>query len=791
MKKLILTLIGLIVALPARAVDPNLSYILPNGFQRGTEVIATFHGRRLADVEEVLFYEKGVTVVSFDKKEDRTVVAKLKVAADCELGEHRYRLRSKTGLSELRTYYVGPFKQIDEQEKTTENNLLKAAEVIGKNQTVLGKIGSEDVDHYTFEATKGEKLSVELEGIRLGRASGGAIWDAYVAILDKDGKWIKRADDTSLHIQDPFLTLVAPYTGKYYVQVRESSFLGRNELYRLHVGNFPRPHAVYPAGGRAGQSLDVEFIGDAGGNFGQSVMLPEKFDDRLVQGVFPVRRGMTAPSPNPVRVSNYDNVLEKEPNNSVAEANHNEELNTVPLAFNGLIATEKDYDYFKFKAKKGQALLFNCYSSRLRSKLDTAIYLYEAKGKYLTGRTDSGGADANFSYTIKADGEYVVRINDELGNFGPDCAYRIEVTEMKPDVSIYLPDTARYDTQTRKNIIVARGNRFAGLFYLRRANYRDDLIFGTENMPKGMKLVSGQWPSATTTYPVVFEAAADAPIGGALGNVTVTSPKGSKTPVKGGIWQNYELVRDGNRGTFYSTWSDNIAFAVVDELPFKLNLEVPKTPIVRYGTKYINVTVERKKGFDEKITVYNLYKPSGIGASSSVTIPKGKTNASYYFSANSGAATGKWKMAFIGQATVAGGRAWSSTELYDLEVADYFVAGKIPLVTTIQGEDCKIVVNVTPKTPFEGKAKVTLGSLPSGATAAPVYITKDVKEIVFDVKVSDKAKIGYDRNVYCDLVVEKNGEKILQRFAYSGRLRIDAPKKEEPKKLVAQANTKK
>ena len=498
---------------------------------------------------------------------------------------------------------------------------------------------------------------------------------------------------------------------------------------------------------------------------------------------------MTAPSPNPVRVSDYDNVLEKEPNNSWNQATFNEEVHTVPIAFNGLIAEKGDYDYFKFKAKKGQSLNFNCYSSRLRSRLDTAIYLYDGKGKYLTGRTDSGGADANFSYSIRADGDYIVRINDELGNHGADCAYRIEVTENKPDVSIYLPDTARYDTQTRKNIIVARGNRFAGLFYLRRANYRDDLIFGTENMPKGMKMVAGLWPSATTTYPVVFEAAADAPLAGTLGDVTVTSPKESKTPVSGGVWQNFDLVRDSNRGTFYKTWCDKIAFTVVDELPFKLNLEIPKTPIVRYGTKYIKVTVERKKGWDEQITVYNLYKPSGIGASSYVRIPKGKTSASYYFSANSRSAIGKWKMAFIGQATVDGGRAWSSSELYDLDIGDYYVSGKIPLVTTIQGKDCKLVVNVTQKTPFEGKAKITLGSLPSGCTAEPQYLTKDMKELVFDVKVSDKAKIGYDRNVYCDFLLNQHGEDIRQRFAYSGRLRIDAPKQE--KKLVAQADTKK
>ena len=780
MKKILLTLAAAAFVGNAGAVDPNLNYVLPNGFQRGTEATATFHGRRLEDVEEVMIYQPGVKVVSIDEKKDRTVTAKLKIDPACELGEIQYRLRSKTGLSELRTFYVGPFPQVEELEKKIENNTIAGAEKIGKNITVLGKVAVEDVDHYVIEAKKGENISVEIEGIRLARTTR-YLFDAYLAILDQNGKLLKRTDDSSLLIQDTFITMIAPYDGKYFVQVRESSFLGRNDLYRLHVGSFPRPHAVYPAGGKAGQSVDVTFIGDAGGNFGQSVQLPEDHNPRLNYGVFPERRGLTAPSPNPVRIAEFENVMEKEPNNSYRESTWNEEREVVPVAFNGLIETAGDNDYFKFKAKKGQRLLFNCYSRRLRSKLDTAIYLYDDKGKYLSGRTDSGGADANFEYAIKEDGHYHLRVTDELGNHGPDCAYRVEVTEEEPDVTIYLPDTARYDTQTRKNIIVARGNRFGVLFYNRKDNFSEDLVFGTENLPPGMKMVAGVWPKSTTQYPVVFEAAPDAPIGGSLGDVTVMSTKESKTQVKGGIWQDYELVQDSNRGVFYETFTDKIAFAVVDELPFKLNVEVPKTPIVQYGIKYIKLNVERKKGFDEQITVYNLFKPSGIGSSSYINIPKGKNSASFYFSANSRAAVGTWKMSFIGQATVDGGRAWSSTELYDLEIAPYFVSGKIPLVTTTQGEDCKLVCSVAHKTPFEGKAKVTLGSLPQGATAEPAYMTKDTKEIVFDVKVSPTAKIAYDRDIYCDMVVEKDGETITQRFAYGGRLRIDPPKK-----LVAQ-----
>ena len=53
--------------------------------------------------------------------------------------------------------------------------------------------------------------------------------------------------------------------GYHVIQVRESAYGGNGACgYRLHVGTFPRPRAVFPAGGQVGQELAVRFIGDEG-----------------------------------------------------------------------------------------------------------------------------------------------------------------------------------------------------------------------------------------------------------------------------------------------------------------------------------------------------------------------------------------------------------------------------------------------------------------------------------------------------------------------------------------------
>src|SRR4051794_21603907 len=96
------------------AANPSLTTILPRGGQRGTEVAVTFTGANLADAQEVFCYSPGFKVADFKAVNATQAQAKLTIAPDCPLGEHAFRVRTATGVSELRTFWVGALPVIDE-----------------------------------------------------------------------------------------------------------------------------------------------------------------------------------------------------------------------------------------------------------------------------------------------------------------------------------------------------------------------------------------------------------------------------------------------------------------------------------------------------------------------------------------------------------------------------------------------------------------------------------------------------------------------------------------------------
>jgi len=692
----------------------------------------------------------------------------VKLAPDCPLGEHHLRLRTATGYSELRTFFVGPYPVVEEKEP---NNEPGQAQKVALNTTVEGIITSEDVDCFAVEARQGDRLSAEVDGMRLGRG----LFDPRLALLDSRGAVLADVDDTQLARQDPFISLVVPRDGAYVFKLREVAYGGNKDChYRLHLGSFPRPTAVYPMGGKAGETVTLTFFSEATGEFTKTVKLPATPTERF--GVFAELDGLPAPSPNWIRVSDFPNVLERPPNQDRAHATTTDLA--PPLALNGVISQKGEEDWFRFPATKGVALEVSVHARRLGSSLDSVLEIVDARGKTVAANDDADGADSALKFTPAETADCFVRIRDSLGQGGRDYIYRIEVTPAAPAVAVKIPAVARNDTQSRQFIAVPRGNRFATLILAKRANFHGDLAFAAEGLPPGVALQADRMAANMDAMPLVFEAAPDAPIGGCVLDLTATGTNGTSR-VTGKFHQNIELVQGPNNSVYYDTGVDKLCVAVTREAPFKLAIMDPKVPLVQAGSMRLEIAAQRAPGFNEPIEVQMVWNPPGVSSQPEATIPQGATNVFYQLNAGAGAELRSWKIAVLGHASVAGGQLYVSSQLADLVVAEPFLTGKIETLWVNPGKPGKLTVNLQREKPFTGQATIRLCGLPERVTAPEKTVTEDNQEVVFDLTVDPKCRAGSYKNLFCAVDVPQNGQMIPHTIAAGGILRVVPPKKAE------------
>ncbi len=780
----------------------HIEAVTPRAGQRGTSVEITLEGAHLKDPREILFYHPGVRCTEVKAlpslPEPRNgihggftqdmVRCRFEIAADCPLGIHPFRLRTATELTMLSTFAVSAYAIVDEAEPGQgRNDTRQTAFAVKLNSSVRGSITnsqSADVDLYRVSGKAGQNLSVEVNSVWLSeRYYGGAEYDLMVRILDAEGREIATNDDSALHLQDPIVSVITPRDGDYFVEIKQRVF-NSSAAYLAHIGSHARPLAAYPAGGPAGNQLSTTLLGDPAGEKTAQISLPDR------EGDFDFYNDM--PSPLPMRVSRYDNVLE---DRAAAETL----VKALPIALNGIIEQAGDDDSFRFTAKKGERWRIRVFARSLGSNLDPRIAIRRVGSEDIEIEGDDASLEERGFYAMSAqiqrkekmdpsivwepkeDGEFILTMADMRGLGDALSVYRIEIEPVRDEVSTFIAARVidAVECPRLTSITVPQGNRWNVNINLAEGQgnrYKGDLELVATGMPKGVRMIAPRILAGTKQTQAQFIADADALPQVAL--ITLQCKATDGTALISRSQQSFPFINRSGGHAWHTVVTDQFALAVTEPAPFSFELVQPQIPLSQQSELAVQLKVTRKPGFNDALEFQCDWLPPGVQSEPTVTIPEGKSDAVMHLSADGNAKPGQWKLAVTASTTggsyyLGVGRIRTATNFINLTITEPFVALKNHPAAVRRGGTTEVEWDVQHKKPFSGEAEAILLGLPKGVTVTSVPKLKatDTK-LTFSIAATNEALLGQYKELTCELVVNERGQEIRQRTG-KGILRVD------------------
>jgi hypothetical protein len=784
--RLLFTSISLLIGASAQlvATPPSVERLAPAAGQQGTSFDLTVTGAGLQNASEALLYSPEIQCEKMEARSDNELILHLKTTADCPSGAHTVRIRSAEGISELRVFRISPLPIVAESES---NDTTEDAQPIPVNSTIVGTVEAGDIDSYRVTLKKGDRLSAEAEAIR----SAGAMLDAVLNVMGSNGQWLTIVDDTPHRRQDPVICLIAPEDGDYIVQIHETNFEGdENSQYALHIGSFPSPRSVFPAGGPAGQTVDVEFRGDSTGLIRQSLDLPQKPNQTIA--VHATDAGLNSPAGLPFRVSSFGNVIETEPNQPEVISLPTAVAAELPVALNGVLQQRGDQDCFRVQARANDRIRVEVFAGRLGSPLDSLLEIRDLNGHIIGASDDGVSHDSDVVVVFPETAEYIVQLSDKRGNGGADYFYRIELSPFQPQLTAFLSRPDRM-SQDRQAIAVPQGNRVVTFLACQRSGMKGDVQLTASGLPEGLQLPSTQIPADRFWVPIVIEATPDAPIGGGLVGVEVSGQHDGNSVI-GHFRQVVDLVAGSADQLFQSAETDRLAVAVVEPVPYAVTLIQPTTSLAPDGTLDLRLEVTRREGFTGPLEISFPFLPPWVDGPDKLIVSAEESTAIYTVRAWPSAVPRTWQLCAEAKATPdstqnsdesmsesgrgrrsrkLAARTLVASNLVSLTIASSPVAGQIGTVMAEQGTPSEVGCSLQINGSLPESMTAVLEGLPNRVSADSVPVKPGDSIIQFQLQPEVTAPLG----TFADLMVRLDGvidgQNVSWRIGRGGALKIE------------------
>ena len=436
------------------------------------------------------------------------VTLEITIAPDAEPGSRQLRLNTALGLSNPLVFCVGQlpeFLEKDVKNGPADMELAVTLPATVNRRLIPGDIDRikfparmppqympGDVDRYRFLARRGQHLVFVVSARDLMPYLADAVpgwFQATLTLYDIQGHEVAYEDDYHFH-PDPVLQYEVPSDGEYILEIKDALFRGREDfVYRIAMGELPFVTSIYPLGGRAGKSINVDVTG---WNLPSNKLI---FNAKGKEnGTYTISMATKDLSSNrlPFAVEGLPEIVEKETAHTPRDAR----IVKLPVIVNGRIDRPGKWDVFGFKGRKGDKIVAEVSARRMESPLDSVIELTDTAGRQLAFNDDTEDkgeglethhADSFLMTTLPADGKYFIRIGDVQHKGGPAYVYRLRLSAPRPD----------FDLRVSPSSINASGGATIPVTVtaLRRDGFEGDITLALKGAPGGFTLSGALVPA--------------------------------------------------------------------------------------------------------------------------------------------------------------------------------------------------------------------------------------------------------------------------------------------------------
>ncbi|MBL8828407.1 MAG: hypothetical protein JNM18_15605 [Planctomycetaceae bacterium] len=643
----------------------------PIGATTGSSVEIEVGGRDLEDAKELRFEHPGIKAEWV--KENRF---RVQVASDVPEGTYDARLVGRFGVSNPRLFAVHRgFVDFTEQEP---NNTPDKAQTITVNTAINAVADSNGQDLIRIALKEGQRIALDCQAEKLDSELDGVL-----TVTMADGRIV--ASNSDYFGRDPFVSLVAPADGDYYIMLNDLSYRG-GFPYRLLVTDRPVVENVFPRVVQSGKPIELTALGHGFGSAGQSVTIdgrpwevfrfpftaaaeiaerggyrflehptdhtvaPTAASCTLVGQQVTVPVGSGALRPQIVMVANSSVTVETEPNNAPERG----QPLTVPAVVSGRFDQPRDADWFTFTAAETGPYAFEVYCERIAGRADPYVVIYDDKGERIVEFDDFGHRIQAFdghlrdpvgTANLQKDKKYRVLVQDRYSRGGARFQYVLAVRRPTPDFFIAA---IHRENQEPSGLTVWRGG----------AMQLDLVVHYQDNSPGPITVTGEGLPPGVTVEPTT--------INGDTRGTLVVRAEPNAAEFTGPIKLVATCVHEGRTlrhevRVHTKVWNNQNApscratrelwLAVRDSAPFALTFE-PATLKVEQGTKAaVKVKVARRwNDFKSSIRLQGQSLTSGIKLND-LELPGGKDEVTVSLDFT-GARVGPVSVILTGQAQV-------------------------------------------------------------------------------------------------------------------------------------------